>query len=81
MSVDSRRVEKVFSVMQNLAAIDDDLVRVGEIADALRADNSPTPVWQLRVDCTALANAGRITLHAESGAWLVTSQQRAEGAA
>ncbi|MAA48724.1 MAG: hypothetical protein CMP83_01025 [Gammaproteobacteria bacterium] len=81
MSVDSRRVEKVFSVMQNLAAIGDGLVRVGEIADALRADNSPTPVWQLRADCNALANAGRITLHAESGAWLVTSQQRAEGAA
>ena len=81
MSVDSRRVEKVFSVMQNLAAIGDGLVRVGEIADALRADNSPTPVWQLRADCNALANAGRITLHVESGAWLVTSQQRAEGAA
>ena len=81
MSVDSRRVEKVFSVMQNLASIGDGLVRVGEIADALRADNSPTPVWQLRADCNALANAGRITLHAESGAWLVTSQQRAEGAA
>ena len=81
MSVDSRRVEKVFSVMQNLAAIGDGLVRVGKIADALRADNSPTPVWQLRADCTALTNAGRITLHAESGAWLVTSQQRAEGAA
>ena len=81
MSVDSRRVEKVFSVMQNLAAIGDGLVRVGEIAGALRAATSPTPVWRLRADCTALANAGRITLHAESGAWLVTSQQPAEGAA
>ena len=56
-------------------------MRVGEIADVLRAANAPTPVWQLRADCTALADAGRITLHAESGAWLVTSQQRAEGAA
>jgi hypothetical protein len=81
MSADSRRVEKVFSVMQDLASAGDGLVRVGEIADVLRATNAPTPVWQLRADCTALVDAGRITLHAESGAWLVTSQQRAEGAA
>ena len=81
MSVDSRRVEKVFSVMQNVAVIGDGLVRAGEIADALCATYSPTSVWQLRADYTALANAGRTTLHAESGAWLVTSKQSAEGAA
>ena len=33
MSADSRRVEKVFSVMQDLASAGDGLVRVGEIAD------------------------------------------------
>ena len=81
MSADSRRVEKIFSVMHNLAAIGYGLVRVGEIADALRAANSPRPVWRLRGDCTALANAGRITPHAESGARLVPPKQRAEGAA
>jgi len=81
MRKDLRRVEKVFSVMQNLAAIGDGLVRVGEIADALGATNSPTFVRQLRSNYKALANAGRITLHAESSAWLVTLQQRAEGAA
>ena len=81
MSVDSRRIEKVFSVMQNLASTGDELIRVGEIADALRNANSPTPVWQLRADCNALANAGRITLHAESGAWLIAPAYRAEGVA
>jgi|TARA_X000000950_G_scaffold116753_1_gene146473 hypothetical protein len=81
MSVDSRRVEKVFSVMQNLASTGDGLVRVGEIADALRDANAPTPAWQLRADCSALADEGRISLHAESGAWLVATQRRAEGAA
>ena len=44
MSADSRRVEKVFSVMQDLASAGDGLVRVGEIADVLRATNAPTPV-------------------------------------
>ena len=81
MSVDTRRVEKVFSVMQNLASAGHGLVRVGEIADALRDVNAPTPTWQLRADCSALADEGRISLHAESGAWLVASQRRAEGAA
>ena len=81
MSADSRRLDIAFSVMQDLASDGEGLVCVGGIADVLRAANAPTPVWQLRADCTALADAGRITLHAESGAWLVTSQQRAEGAA
>ena len=73
MSVDSRRVEKVFSVMQNLASIGDGLVHVGAIADALRDANVPTPAWQVRADCSALADEGRISLHAESGAWIVAN--------
>ena len=79
MSVDCRRVEKVLLVMQNLASTGNGLVRVGEIADVLRDANAPTPAWQLRADCTALAEEGRISLHAGSGAWLVVTQRRAEG--
>ena len=79
MSVDCRRVEKVLLVMQNLASTGNGLVRVGEIADVLRDANAPTPVWQLRADCSALAEEGRISLHAESGAWLVVTQRQAEG--
>jgi len=41
MSVDSRRIEKVFSVMQGIAAAGDGLVRVGAIADVLREENAP----------------------------------------
>ena len=81
MSIDPRRFEKVRSVMQNLASTGDGLVRVGEIADALRDANARTPAWQLRADCSALAKEGRISLHAESSAWLVATQRRAEGAA
>lgn len=79
MSVDCRRVEKVLSVMQTLASTGNGLVRVGEIADVLRDANAPTPAWQLRADCSALAEEGRISLHAESGAWLVVTQRRDEG--
>ena len=63
--------------MQNLASIGDGLVHVGAIADALRDVNAPTPTWQLRADCSALADEGRISLHAESGAYIVASQRRA----
>ena len=79
MSINSRRVEKVFSVMQKLASIGNGLVRVGEIADVLRDAAAPTPAWQLRADCSALAEEGRISLRAGSGAWLVVAQRRAEG--
>ena len=81
MSLDSRRIEKVFSVMQGIAEAGDGLVRVGAIADVLRNENATVPAWQLRADCTTLSNAGRITLDTASGAWMVASEQRVEGVA
>lgn len=81
MSVDSRRIEKVFSVMQGIAEAGDGLVRVGAIADVLREENAPVPAWQLRADCSALSDAGRIALDTGSGAWLVVPEQRVEGVA
>jgi hypothetical protein len=81
MSVDSRRIENVFAVMEGLASSGDGLMRVGEVADALREGNAPIPVWQLRADCAALAQAGRLQLHAQSGAWVVVAEQSAKGVA
>ena len=81
MSLDSRRIEKVFSVMQGIAEAGDGLVRVGAVADVLREENAPVPTWQLRADCTALANTGRITLDTGSGAWLIAPERRVEGVA
>jgi len=81
MSIDSRRIEKVFSVMQTVAESGDGLVHVGAIADALRAENSPIPAWQLRADCPTLSGAGRISLDAASGAWQITKSQQEQGAA
>ena len=81
MSVDSRRIEKVFSVMQGIAEAGDGLVRVGAIADVLREENAPVPAWQLRADCSALSDAGRIALDTKSGAWLIAPEHRVEGVA
>lgn len=81
MSIDSRRIEKVFSVMQTVAEGGDGLVHVGAVADALRAENSPIPVWQLRADCMALLELGRISLDAASGAWKILECRQEQGAA
>jgi hypothetical protein len=81
MSIDSRRVEKVFSVIELIAKAGDGLVRVGAIADALRAENAPVAVWQIRADCTALAELGRIQLDPDSGAWVVAATEQSKGAA
>ncbi len=81
MSLDSRRIEKVFSVMQGIAEAGDGLVRVGAVADVLREENAPVPTWQLRADCTVLATAGRIILDTGSGAWLIAPERRVEGVA
>lgn len=81
MSIDSRRIEKVFSVMQTVAENGDGLVHVGAVADALRAENSPIAAWQLRADCTALQELGRISLDAASGAWQLAKDQPEQGVA
>jgi len=67
--------------MQGIAESGDGLVRVGAIADVLREENAPVPAWQLRADCSALSDAGRITLDTGSSAWLVAPEQRVEGGA
>jgi hypothetical protein len=67
--------------MQGIAEAGDGLVRVGAIADVLREENAPVPVWQLRADCSALSDAGRIALDTKSGAWLIAPEHRVEGVA
>ena len=81
MIVDFRRIENLFAVTEGLAASGDGLVRVGEVADALREGNAPITVWQLRAYCDALAQAGRLHLHAQSGAWVFLAGQSAKGVA
>jgi hypothetical protein len=56
-------------------------VHVGAVADALRAENSPIAAWQLRADCTALHELGRISLDAASGAWQLAKDQPEQGVA
>jgi len=81
MSIDSRRIEKVFSVMQTVAENGNGNVHVGAVADLLRAENAPVPVWQLRADCTSLSDLGLISLDPASGAWQIAKDQQEQGAA
>ena len=61
MSLDYRRIEKVFSVMQGIAEAGDGLVRVGAIADVLREENAPVPtslpVWKTKTWHRGLSKA------------------------
>ena len=81
MSIDSRRVEQVFAVMQTVAENGDGSVQVGAVADVLRDSNSPISAWQIRADCSALQERGRIHLDAASGAWRISAGQQEQGAA
>ena len=75
LSTDRRRVEQVLSIIRDLSGEDQARVTPGDVADKLRADNSPVPVWQLRADFSQLGEEGLIELDPESAAWALSPEQ------
>ena len=75
LSTDRRRVEQVLAIIRTLAAEDNRQVSPGDVADQLRADNWPVPVWQLRADFTQLAEEGLIELDSKTARWVLAAEQ------
>ena len=71
MSTDRRRIEQVLSIIRDLAAAGQQQLTPGDVAERLRADNSPVPVWQLRADFNNLAEEGLIQLDQETSRWVI----------
>ena len=71
MSTDRRRIEQVLSNIRDLAAAGHQQLTPGDVAERLRADNSPVPVWQLRADFNQLAEEGLIQLDQETARWVI----------
>ena len=75
MSIDRRRIEHVFRIIRDLIEKDKKLVTPADVAEQLRADNAPIPVWQLRAAFSQLAAEGAIELDQETATWRICTDQ------
>jgi hypothetical protein len=75
LSIDRRRIEQVLSIIRDLTANGSKRMTPADVAEQLRADNSPIPVWQLRADFSQLAAEGEIELDQETATWRMCSDQ------
>ncbi len=72
MSIEDRTHQTVYAVITELFAEGKTSIRVGDVADVLRARNAPIPVWQLRALFTDLESQGAISCNAETSEWQLT---------
>ena len=66
---DKRLLRDIHGIFEKLAGEGDGLVRPGQIADVLRAENRPMGTWQVRGLLSELAAEGSIAVDTETGAW------------
>ena len=78
MSIDRRRIEQVLLVIRDLTEQGRKQLTPADVAEQLRSDNSPIPVWQLRADFSHLAATGKIELDQETATWRIGSDQSLE---
>ena len=69
MSLDKRRIEIISAVIRELTEQGKNEVRPGDVAEKLRASNSPIGVWQIRADFAQLTDEGFLELEHKSGSW------------
>ena len=72
MSIELRRTETVYSVIQELFANGKTGVRPGDVNTVLRERNTPMGGWEVRAEFSKLEADGRLTCSAESGDWYLT---------
>ena len=69
VSLDKRRIEIISAVIRELTEQGKNEVRPGDVAEKLRASNSPIGVWQIRADFAQLTDEGFLELEHKSGSW------------
>ena len=69
VSLDKRRIEIISAVIRDLTEQGKKEVRPGDVAEKLRASNSPIGVWQIRADFAQLTDVGFLELEHKRGFW------------
>ncbi|XOV83490.1 MAG: hypothetical protein ACFHXK_21975 [bacterium] len=69
MSIEQRRTEEVFAIIQELVAGGKTRLRPGDVNTVLRERNSPMGTWAVRAEFTRLEEQGHISCDAQTGDW------------
>ena len=69
MSIERRRTEAVYAVIEELFASGRESVRPGDVNAVLRERNAPLGTWEVRAEFTRLESEGRIACNEDTGDW------------
>ncbi len=72
MSIERRRTETVYSIIQELFEQGRSAVRPGDVSDVLRDRGSPLGTWEIRAEFSILEAEGRLTCDEDSANWHLT---------
>ena len=72
MSIEQRRTEEVYGIIQELAANGKNALRPGDVNSALRERGAPMGTWEMRAVFSDLESQGRLVCDAETGDWHLT---------
>ena len=81
MSIELRRTEMVYSVIQELVAKGKATVRPGDVNSVLREREAPLGTWEVRAEFSRLEKDGRLACNEESGDWYLTEHASLQDAA
>ena len=69
MSIERRRTEAVYAVIQELFADGAESLRPGDVNAVLRERNSPLGTWEVRAEFSRLEAEGRLVCDEDTGSW------------
>ncbi len=81
LSIELRRTEMVYNVIQQIAAAGKETLRPGDVSTRLREMGSPLGSWEIRAEFSVLERQSRIACDAESGAWFIVQPAVAQDSA
>lgn len=79
MSIERKRTEMVFGIVQELAENGQSHFRPGDVCSALRERNQPLGAWLVRGEFHILEQEALIELEPETGSWHLTGNSMRTG--
>ena len=81
MSIERRRTEAVYAVIEELFANGAKSLRPGDVNTILRERNSPLGTWEVRAEFSRLEAEGRLVCDEDTGSWHLADASSLKGAA
>ena len=81
MSIEQRRTELVYSLIQELVEQGKSHLRPGDVNALLRERGAPLGTWEVRAEFTELEQDGRIVYDADTGDWHLNDSASLQDAA